>query len=158
MADTISVAKTEGMSRGAESGEMEQRPTPPKTTTNTIGESVVKPDGYSYRIPIRMTREERARIGQKAQAANLSMSRYLVTSAMYYDEQERHETDLSEGDQTRLRRFQSYFDEAATRLRSLSALPIFKGPGGDEMQRAARLRETLCVLESLSTEISRRLP
>ena len=110
--------------------------------------------GYAYRIPIRMTQGERAVIGRKAHAANVSMSRYLVAAALH---QKREETDLCPGDLARLQRFQAYVEDAATRLRSLSALPVFRGVGGEEMQRAARLRETLCVLESLSTEIGRRL-
>ncbi|RYF50241.1 MAG: hypothetical protein EOO38_06135, partial [Cytophagaceae bacterium] len=78
-----------------------------------------KPGAYDYRIPIRMTREERAVIGKKAQDNNLSVSRYLVTVATC-------ETDIRPEDQARLLRLKSYFDDAATRLQNLTILPLFR--------------------------------
>ena len=113
-----------------------------------ISSSPEGPGRYPYRIPIRMTRRERAIIGQKANDRNLSVSRFLVESATT-------ESNLRSEDRRRLLRLKDYFDEAARRLQAFSALPVFQDV--QHQQPAQRLREVLCVLESLSTELGRRL-
>lgn len=107
-----------------------------------------EPGRYPYRITIRMTRRERAMIGRKASDCDLSLSRFLVESATA-------ESSLRSEDRGRLLRLQTYFDDAARRLQAFSALPVFAD--AEQEQPARRLREVLCVLESLSTELGRRL-
>ena len=109
---------------------------------------VEEPGRYPYRITIRMTRRERAVIGRKANDCDLSLSRFLVESATA-------ETVLRSEDRGRLLRLKDYFDEAAQRLQAFSALPVFQDV--QHQQPAQRLQEVLCVLESLSTELGKRL-
>ena len=120
------------------------------STDKQHSREAVKSERFTYRITIRMTRRERAIIGKKAQECDLSVSRYLVEAGT-------RETNLLPEEARRLVRLKSYFEEAGEHIRGLSALPLWR-EYGQGSQAALRLREVLCVLESLSAEIGRRLP
>ena len=104
---------------------------------------------YPCRLPIRMTQEERAIIGKKACALNLSISRYLVENGV---------GDKQREDPARLRYLQILFQDAADKAKSLLASPLFTPK--DELTRdvRARLEESAYLLRALAGELARRLP
>ena len=104
---------------------------------------------YPCRLPIRMTQAERAIIGKKACALNLSISRYLVENGVGGKQKE---------DPARLRYLQILFQDAADKAKSLLASPLFTPR--DELTRdvRARLEESAYLLRALAGELARRLP
>ncbi|MES2459245.1 MAG: hypothetical protein V4671_01590 [Armatimonadota bacterium] len=104
---------------------------------------------YPCRLPIRMTQAERAIIGKKACALNLSISRYLVENGV---------GDKQKEDPARLRYLQLLFQDAADKAKSLLASPLFTPK--DELTRdvRARLEESAYLLRTLAGELARRLP
>ena len=114
------------------------------------GEQTVPPASrYPCRLPIRMTQAERAIIGKKACALNLSISRYLVENGV---------GDKQREDPARLRYLQILFQDAADKAKSLLASPLFTPK--DELTRdvRARLEESAYLLRALAGELARRLP
>ena len=109
---------------------------------------------YPCRLPIRMTPGERAIIGKKACALNLSISRYLVTSGVG----EKQGQPGQAQDPERLRYLQILFQDAADKAKLLLASPLFTP--GDELTRdvRARLEESAYLLKALAGELARRLP
>ena len=106
---------------------------------------------YPCRIPIRMTQAERAAIGKKANARNLSISRYLVESGV-------GDKQGQAADPARLRYLQILFQDAADKAKSLLASPLFLTKNELTNDVRIRLEEAAYLLKALSGELARRLP
>lgn len=100
----------------------------------------------TYRISIRMSVEERKILGRKATSAHLSLSRFLVETAL-------SDTVIAPQDKARLRWLLTLFQRTRDRLRALSASPALS-----QMDAAARqeLRATLHLIEALTEEMCKR--
>lgn len=106
---------------------------------------------YPVRIPIRMTHDERALIGQRATALHLSISRYLVDLAT------RSKAPLFPEDKQRLAFLRALFAGASEKVQAALASERL-AQGGEEMARArVCLQEVLRLLEAIGKELGRRL-
>lgn len=106
---------------------------------------------YPCRIPIRMTQAERATIGKKANARDLSISRYLVESGV-------GDKHRQAADPARLRYLQVLFQDAADKAKSLLTSPLFITKNELTNDVRIRLEEAAYLLKALSGELARRLP
>lgn len=100
-----------------------------------------------YRISIRMSAEERKIIGRKATLAHLSISRFLVETAL-------HEGAMSPQDKMRLRWLLTLFEKTAERLTSLSDCPAI---GRAEPAVRQELAAALHLIEALTEEMRKRI-
>ena len=100
-----------------------------------------------YRISIRMTSEERKIIGQKATRVHLSLSRFLVESAL-------SDEVITPQDKARLRWLLSLFEKMSDRLRSLSDCPALLRA---EPAVRQELTAALHLVEALMQEMRKRL-
>ena len=100
-----------------------------------------------YRISIRMSAEERKVIGRKATLANLSISRFLVESAL-------SEAAMLPQDKMRLRWLLTLFEKTGERLRSFCDCPTLKRA---EPTTRQEMLAALHLVEALTTEMRKRL-
>lgn len=105
---------------------------------------------YPCRIPIRMTPGERAIIGRKATALNLSISRFLVESGV-------SDKPGYAADPARLRYLQVLFQDAADKAKALLASPLFAVKNELNSEVKMRLEEAAYLLKALAGELARRL-
>lgn len=105
---------------------------------------------YPCRIPIRMTQAERATIGKKACALNLSISRFLVERGV----QDKYGNPA---DPARLRHLHVLFQDAADKAKALLQSPLFAQRNELTAEAKARLEEAAYLLSVLSGELARRL-
>ena len=105
---------------------------------------------YPYRIPIRMTHEERRLIGQLACAVNLSVSRYLVESSLTGRAKR-------EKDRARLQSLLALFEDTGDRIQRLLLSPLLAGKEAIVTEARTRLEKTLTLLVTLGNELRRRL-
>jgi uncharacterized protein (DUF1778 family) len=100
-----------------------------------------------YRISIRMSAEERKLIGRKATLAHLSISRFLVETAV-------HDGAISPHDKMRLRWLLTLFEKTAERLASLSECPTIVRA---EPAVRQELTAALHLIEALTEEMRKRI-
>ena len=105
---------------------------------------------YSYRIPIRMTPEERKVIGRSAYALNRSISRYLVELAT------KGPNFLPE-EKARLRMLLTVFREAQSELQGLLGMSLFADATQGKAEICGSIREAMRLLATLSEQLERRL-
>ena len=105
---------------------------------------------FSYRIPIRMTPEERKIIGKSANTLNRSISRYLVELAT------KGPAFLPE-EKARLRLLLSMFREARGELQGLLGMSIFAEATQGRADVCGRIREAMRLLSMLIEQLERRL-
>lgn len=107
---------------------------------------------YPVRIPVRMTQEERARIGQHATALSRSISRYLVELAT------RSKPPLALQDKARLKFLHALFTGATDKVTVALASSRFVESHEEEVVHArVCLQEVLRLLEAIGQEMGRRL-
>ena len=105
---------------------------------------------FSYRIPIRMTAEERSVIGKSAYALNRSISRYLVELAI------KGPTFVPE-ERARLRLLLSLFREAQSELQGLLRFSLFTEATQGKAEVCHRVHEAIRLLATLTEQLERRL-
>jgi hypothetical protein len=105
---------------------------------------------FSYRIPIRMTLEERRIIGTSATALNRSISRYLVDLAV------KGQTIRPE-EKSRLRILLVMFREAHTELQGLLGMSMFADATAGRAEVQGRVQEAIRLLATLTEQLERRL-
>lgn len=105
---------------------------------------------FSYRIPIRMTPEERKVIGKSANALNRSISRYLVELAT------KGPAFLPE-EKARLRLLLAMFREARKELQGLLGMSLFADATQGRADVCGRIREAMRLLATLTDQLERRL-
>lgn len=105
---------------------------------------------FSYRIPIRMTPDERKIIGKSAQALNRSVSRYLVELAT-------KGPAFRPEEKARLRFLLSLFREARGELEGVLGMSRFADITHSRADVCAKVREAMRLLSSLVEQLERRL-
>lgn len=105
---------------------------------------------FSYRIPIRMTPEERKIIGKSATTLNRSISRYLVELAT------KGPAFLPE-EKARLRMLLAMFREARGELQALLGMSLFVEATQGRGDVCGRIQEAMRLLLTLSEKLERRL-
>ena len=109
-----------------------------------------RPPRHPCCVPVRMTASERAAVGQKAYALNVSVSRFLVERGIGNQAQA--------SDTSRLRYLHTLFDDAASRAKALLASPLFAVKNEHTADAKLRLEEVAYLLKALAGELARRLP
>jgi len=111
---------------------------------------------FPVRIPIRMTQEERAQIGQAACALNRSISRFLVELAT--QEKGTRTSPFSTQEAVRLKFLVALFAGATEKVRAVLAservAQIGEGEKSESSAKAA-LQEVLRLLEARGQELGR---
>jgi hypothetical protein len=105
---------------------------------------------FSYRIPIRMTPEERRIIGRSACALNRSISRYLVELAT-------NPAPFQPEEKARLRSLLALFKETGRELEGLLGMALFAEAGRASGEVRRRLQEANRLLAALTDQLERRL-
>jgi len=118
-----------------------------QTRMNNTPSDPPSPKKPPYRIAVRMSAEERTRIGRKATLAHLSISRFLVESAL-------SEGTLLPQNKTRLRWLLTLFERTGERLRSVVACPALRRA---EPATRQELTAALHLVEALTEEMRKRL-
>ena len=107
---------------------------------------------YPIRIPIRMTRRERAVIGKRACSLNRSISRYLVELATAGP------VGATPEDRARLTFLYALFQSGIEKVQTTLDLPVLSPEGGAEVRQArASLLEVARLLEVIGHEVRRRI-
>jgi len=131
------------------------------TTTNTAPSVLTSSRGrFPVRIPIRMTQEERARIGQAACALNRSISRYLVELATS-GANTRTPPFSTQEEAVRVKFLVALFAGATEKVRAVLASERLNQTGQEEESEnagaKAALQEVLRLLEAVGQELGRRI-